>query len=243
MPAERPPREPAGSQPNQSLADGLRCLHELALAGEPLGCRELARRLDLHPVRANRLLKGLVAAGMARQDPQARYLAGPALPVLGAVAVFGSGLLARALPALAELQAATAATVALGVRWRDRVCYLYHGAPGMAPEQALGRTALHPVLDSSIGIALLAGLDDARIDAEVGAVNAVATAALAACRATGHARLQHGAAARPHLSLAVAIGAPAHAGIACTGIALDAELTPVLAALHHAAERIGKESP
>lgn len=229
----------AGSQPNQSLADGLRCLQELALAGGAVGCRELARQLGLHPVRANRLLKGLVAAGMARQDAASRYLPGPALHVLGAVATFGSGLLARALPALLELQQTSGATVALGVRWRDQVCYLYHGSTDTPPAHALGRTALHPAVASSIGVALLATLDDAQIAAELGGE---VPAAVARCRQQGHAELVHGSSQRPHLSIGIAIGAPAHAGIACTGIVRDADRQPVLTALRRAAALI-EENP
>lgn len=203
------------SQPNQGIRDGLLCLEALAVAGEPLGCRELARRLDLHHVRANRLLKSLAEAGFARQDAQRRYLPGPGFHVLAALATHGSGLLIRALPELERLARDTAATVALGVLWRDQVCYLFHGNASTPAAEALGRTRLLAARDSSIGQALLHPK-------------------------RSHICLRHG----QHHSLAVPVGDPAIAGLACTALALDRPLPPLIAQLTATAARIAaQESP
>jgi len=235
-----------GSQPNRSLADGLLCLQALAAAGEPVGCRELGRELGLHHVKTNRMLMGLAEAGFATRDEHGRYAAGPALHVLAALATFGSGLLQRAMPELQVLHRRTAAVVALGVRWRDRVCYLYHGR---RTAEALGRTQLYPATTSSIGLALLAQapreeLDELYPRAAPGfASPAALRRELAGVRRRGHAALRHGEAARPHHSLAVAIGDPATAAVAVTGIPLENDPAPALERLHAAAAAIAGTDP
>ncbi len=78
------------SQPNQSLIDGLSCLQLLASSRKPVGCRELARNLDLNPMRANRLLKTLAEIGLAQQDQKKKYSIGPGIHALTAQALFGS---------------------------------------------------------------------------------------------------------------------------------------------------------
>jgi len=88
------------AQPNQSLIDGLACLQQLASEREPVGGRELARDLGLEPTRVHRLLRTLAHLGLAQQDAQRRYRPGPGIHVLAAQAMFGSGLLRRALPVL-----------------------------------------------------------------------------------------------------------------------------------------------
>jgi DNA-binding IclR family transcriptional regulator len=234
------------SQPNQSLADGLRCLQALAAAGGPVGGRELARDLGLHHVKANRMLMGLAAAGFAQRDEKGRYGAGPALHVLAALATFGSGLLTRALPQLRLLQQRSGATVALGVRWQRHVCYLYHGHAGTAPEQALGRTQLHPVSTSSIGLALLASSPPTEVAALYDADNPptgfasprALQAELKRIAKAGYACLEHGQAPQAHHSLAVTVGDPVIAGLACTGLPLDRPIETTIDHLHAAAEAI-----
>jgi DNA-binding IclR family transcriptional regulator len=221
------------SQPNHSLIDGLACLEALALAGEPVGCRELARRLELHPVRANRLLKSLAEAGFARQDGQRRYLPGPGFHVLAAVATHGSGLLRRALPHLDHLLKESGAVVALGVLWRDRVCYLFHGDARTPTAAALGRTLLYPAVDSSIGQVLLAaGGAKERRPALAGLAPGARAALerdLAAVRSRGHSCLVHtGAHGARHHSIAVPVDDPPLAGLACTGLPLDRPVEPVV---------------
>jgi DNA-binding IclR family transcriptional regulator len=143
------------AQPNQSLIDGLTVLQALAVSTEPVGGRALARQLELEPTRVNRLLKTLAYLGMARQTPNRKYLPGPAMHVLSAQSLFGSGLIRRALPVLEGLQR-YGHVVALGVLWRDQVCYLYHWVKGESTATALGRLNLYPASQSSIGRVLLA---------------------------------------------------------------------------------------
>ncbi len=142
------------AQPNQSLIDGLACLGAVAAAGEPLGVRELARQLGLETTRVNRLLKTLAHLGLTHQNTEKKYHVGPGIHVLAAQSLFGSGLLRRAAQPLEQL-GETGLIVALGVLWRDQVCYLYHAAPGMSSIQAIGRAGLYPAARSAIGLALL----------------------------------------------------------------------------------------
>lgn len=141
------------AQPNQSLAHGLACLQALAAADGPVGSRELARRLGYEPTRVNRLLGTLADLGLAERTPERRYRPGPAIHVLAVQSLHASRLLPALLdelPALAHRDL----RVAVGVLWRDRVCYLWHGpATGGA---GLGHRDLYPAADSSIGLVLLA---------------------------------------------------------------------------------------
>jgi DNA-binding IclR family transcriptional regulator len=150
------------AQPNQSLIDGLTVLQALAVSTEPVGGRALARELGLEATRVNRLLKTLAYLGMARQTPNRKYLPGPAMHVLSAQSLFGSGLIRRALPVLENLQQ-SGHVVALGVLWRDQVCYLYHWDKGETSASALGRMNLYPASQSSIGRMLLAWQDEQHV--------------------------------------------------------------------------------
>ena len=237
------------SQPNQSLADGLLCLQALAAAGGPVGCRELARELGLHHVKTNRMLMGLAAAGFAQRDERGRYGAGPALHVLAALATFGSGLLTRALPHLRRLGRETGATVALGVRWQRHVCYLYHGTAGASAEQALGRTALHPATTSSIGMVLLATAPRDEVDALFADEPPLGFPSRARLRTeltrvarAGFACLVHDGGRGSHHSVAVTVGDPVVAGLACTGLPLAEPVAPVVEQLHATATAITEDA-
>ncbi|MHB1155392.1 MAG: IclR family transcriptional regulator [Phycisphaerales bacterium] len=149
------------AQPNQSLIDGLACLGALSASPQPVGVRELARQLELEPTRIQRLLGTLSHLGLAQRTPDRKYQAGPAIHILAAQSLFGSKLLRSALPHLQSLHT-HGLIVAMGVLWRDDVCYLYHAEPGMDAAAALGRVGLFPAIRSGIGVALLARQADLR---------------------------------------------------------------------------------
>lgn len=152
----------AGAQPNQSLIDGITVLQALAISPDPVGCREVARRVGLETTRVNRLLKTLTYLGIARQTPDRKYRAGSGMTVLAAQSLFASGLLSRALPALEGLRV-FGHTVAMGVLWRDNVSYLFHAPPTLSTSDALGRIGLYPATRGGIGMALLAAQDDEEV--------------------------------------------------------------------------------
>lgn len=147
------------SQPNQSLIDGIRCLQYLVSSDRAIGCRELARLMDINPTRVNRLLMTMAAIGLTTQDEQRRYLPGPGIHALAAQAIRGSTLFSKALPLL-EVYAPKDIVVAMGVLWEDQVIYIFHSRPGSHISQALAGFHMMSASQSVIGLALLAAEDD-----------------------------------------------------------------------------------
>jgi DNA-binding IclR family transcriptional regulator len=232
------------AQPNQSLIDGLTVLQALAVSTEPVGGRALARELGLEATRVNRLLKTLAYLGMARQTPNRKYLPGPAMHVLSAQSLFGSGLIRRALPVLETLQH-SGHVVALGVLWRDQVCYLYHWDKGETAASALGRMNLYPASQSSIGRMLLAWQEEDQVRAlygnreiplYLGGIDDLLKD-LREAREQGYAY----AIQRPeplNSSLAVPVGLPPYAAIALGGAVDARSITHSVKTLQNAAAQI-----
>jgi len=233
------------AQPNKSLIDGIITLQALATSPYPVGCRELARRLNIDAVKVNRLLKTLAYLGIARQTANRKYTAGPGMHVLAAQSLFASGLIRHALPILENLRR-FGHTVALGVLWQDSVSYLFHAPPGIEASRGLGRIGLLPATTSGIGIALLSELDDADVRALYAGREIPMfphgidqlLAKLAEARKLGFARV-HVADDRDHHVVAVSTGDPAHAGVAMSGWIPEAATAPLVEALRAAAMEIG----
>ncbi|MDB5674775.1 MAG: transcriptional regulator [Sphingomonas bacterium] len=238
-------RPKPNAQPNQSLIDGITTLQALATSPEPVGCRELARRLNADPTKINRLLKTLAYLGIARQTANRKYTAGPGMHVLAAQSLFASGLIRRALPELESLRR-FGHTVALGVLWGDNVSYLFHAPPGIEASRGLGRIGLLPATTSGIGVVLLSELDDEDVrelylDKDIpmfpGGIEQLLTK-LAEVRRLGYARV-HVADDRDHHVVAISTGDPAHAGIALSGWIPEASTEALVAALRESAPNIG----
>ncbi|MEX0776466.1 MAG: helix-turn-helix domain-containing protein [Phycisphaeraceae bacterium] len=218
------------AQPNQSLIDGLTVLQAVVSRTGEVGTRELARELEIEPTRINRLLKTLAHLGLAEQTAGRKYRPGPAIHVLAAQSLFGSGLLRRAIPHLEALHT-HGLVVALGVLWRDQVCYLYHAAPGMSAGEALGRVGLFPATRSGIGMALLAqGADLRRFGREL-------QTQLRRVREQGYALVVRHDKPRGR-SLGVALPGDVSAAIALSGPIIDRRVPELAAALHAAAHAI-----
>jgi len=204
------------AQPNQSLIHGLACLEALASAEGTVRSIDLARELGFDPSKVHRLLGTLADLGLAERTEGRRYRPGPGIHVLAALTLGGSPLLKAALPVIRGL-ADLRGTIALGVRWRDHVCYLWHG-PGDAPaETGLAGTRLHPVGTSSIGVLLARWPEDE------------------ALRGRGWCLLRADTA---HASLAVPVGAPPYAGLAMAGLISTVDAPALAARLHAAAAAI-----
>jgi DNA-binding IclR family transcriptional regulator len=214
------------AQPNQSLIDGLSCLQALAVRNAPSGVRELARELGLEPTRVSRLLGTLAHLGMAEKTPSRKYQPGPGMHVLFAQALQGSRLLQKAWPVLRSL-ADEDLTVSLGVLWRDKVCYLYHGKPERAFEEGIFHLDVFPSLQSSIGRVLLA----------VGGHPAPRGLAkdFAAIRGQGFCQIDRGGGER---SLAVPISKPPHAALALSGKIPATRIAALITRLQTAAATI-----
>ncbi|WP_231621775.1 IclR family transcriptional regulator [Sphingomonas sp. 37zxx] len=233
------------AQPNRSLIDGIATLQALATSPEPIGNRELARRLGFDPTRVNRLLKTLAYLGIARQTANRKYTSGPGMHVLAAQSLFASGLMHNALPALEGLRKFDL-TVALGVLWHDTVSYLFHAPPGLELSRGLGRIGLLPATSSGIGMTLLAQAGPAQIDelyagrdipSFPGGINEL-NDKLEEIRQRTYARVVVGADDRH--TVAVGVGRPAFAAVALSGW-IPEEATPrIVIALQEAAEHIGQ---
>lgn len=175
----------------------------------------------------NRLLKTLAHLGLTERTAQRKYRPGPGIHVLAAQALYGSGLLRRAAVHLEELNR-FGLIVAMGVLWRDHVCYLYHAMPGMSVAEALGRVELFPAMRSGIGVALLAR------DADLRRFGGDERATLKTARERGYALVEqeHGR------SLGVALGGNDQAAIALSGVISDSQASTLAAALRATADAI-----
>lgn len=239
------------AQPNQSLLDGLACLQALAMREEPVGSREMARLLGLDPTRVNRLLKTLAAVGLAEQDENRKYRPGPGIHVLAAQSLFGSGLIRRALGPLESLHR-FGFIVAMGVLWRDQMCYLYHAESDMPTSAGLGRTGLYPAIASGLGMALLAHQPEAELrrlyskpspdpaqqveppslDGEGGLLEQ-----LDQIRSQGYAFIRS-LDKRGNRTLGIPIGTPPYAAVGLSGHINQRDIPKLVAALREAAETI-----
>jgi DNA-binding IclR family transcriptional regulator len=228
-------------QPNQSLIDGLACLQALAGSRDPVGVRELARRLDLEPTRVHRLLKTLAHLGLANQTPSKKYVSGAGMHVLAAQSLFASGLIKDSLPVLQSLHK-YGMIVALGVLWRDSVSYLYHAEPDMSVETALGRIGLYPATLSSIGMVLLSFGSDSgirktfakkEIPGYPGGIKSLLSK-ICEIRKKGYALIGTG---KDNKSIAVPLGNPPYSAIALSGSMRNSKIKKYLGILKESSEK------
>jgi DNA-binding IclR family transcriptional regulator len=226
------------AQPNRSVQDGLECLWQLVAEARPVGSRELARMMEMEPTRANRMLGTLAAMGLAAQTPDRKYVAGPGIHVLAAMSLRGSHLLDAAGRPMQKLVENTGGRVALGVLWRRRVCYLFHGRPDRAPLASVAGHNLYPAERSSIGKVLLAAHTEDVIKerfAEQDVDVAQLLTELREVRRLGYAVNREDGRAQ---SIAVAVGRPAVAGLAVMCDVTDQNRNELLAALGRAVDSI-----
>jgi DNA-binding IclR family transcriptional regulator len=222
------------AQKVNGLIDGIAVLQELAMSQEPASGKAIADRLQMNPVRVNRLLKTLAHLGLAYRNTSRRYSVGSAMHVLAAQSMAASGLLKRALPYLKQLRQ-SGNTVALGVLWKDQVCYLYHNSGKSEFPEGLGRMEIYPAVNSSIGMALLAELSDGQLKATLAQpLSEEFLDSLKVIRKNGCARLWH----TDHISAAVPIGIPAYAAIAISGLKTETEADEAVAVLKDISEII-----
>jgi DNA-binding IclR family transcriptional regulator len=237
------PKLPA--QPNNSLINGIECLQRVVNAGEPIGSREVARRMGLTHTRVNRLLGTLAHIGLLDRDSERKYRPGPALHALAAQSMMASRLLPSALPSLLKLRS-EGYTVALGTLWEGKVCFLFHERPWQSVEEAILRHELWPAQLTSLGVALLAR--------QPGPPKLIPAPEAAAARLLpGHEPKVTVPFARKHgyavlrfvgniVSVGVAMGTPPIAGIAVSGQQIGEEFVPEIAQKLHAtaAEILGR---
>lgn len=208
------------TQYNQSVSGSIRILQEVLSHPGPIGSRELAKLLGEEHTRISRMLGTLHSEGFLCKTEKRKYCPGPGIHVLAALSLRNSPLLRLSLPELKKLKSPRR-TVALGVLWKDSVCFLVHSRPKQSIEDGIGTHSLHPANKSSLGLALLAEASEGSKE-----------------KADGFAKLefQDGT-----VSLAVTIGSPAAAAIgASITNPSDEELSETLSLLK--AAKAGIES-
>ena len=229
-----------GSQLNHSLIEGINVLQGLASFERPVGCRELARYLELDTTRVNRLLRTLDFIGLVRKNEDRKYVTGPAMLVLAAQGLCASGVTSKAIKPLEELRK-YGLVVAMGVLWHDKVTYLYHSLPDMGEESPLGRLGYFPATECGTGISLLSDLEDEEVCAlyherEIpGFPEGIESllSALNQYREQGYVRMQtHYKTHLPHHSVTIAVNVKGnmHSAIALSGW-IPEEATDELVAL------------
>lgn len=203
------------AQKVNGLIDGIAVLQELAMSQEPASGKVIAENLGMPSVRVNRLLKTLAYLGLTHRNASRKYSVGPGMHILAAQSMAASGLLKRAIPYLKLLRESNM-VVALGVLWKDQVCYLFHNSGKGEFSEGFGQMPLYPALDSSIGLALLADMSTEAVEQHIGSnkVNKELLAKLHQIKKQEYASIQH----QDHISLAVTIGKPAYAAIAVSGM-------------------------
>ncbi len=205
----RIPVKPA--QSNQSIESAVACLLELTNRSEPIGCNDMAERLQVDRTKASRILGTLAHLGMAQRLPDLRYIPGPGIHLLSSMAFRASGLLGSALPHIERMRETWGATAALGVVWHTEVGYLYHYLEGQDPNAAIGGRDLFPAHISCIGRVILATHEDSEIRERFG--DNLTAAEYATLFASITTIRKEGMLIEPS-EIAMAIGNPAVAGVA-----------------------------
>ena len=146
---------------SQSLERGIAVLELLDRQRQPLGVREIGRRLDLSPTIVQRLLRTLCDAGYVMQDPASqKYGLGYRTLSLGASLVSQDNLITAAMPPLRRLADEAELNAFLGVLTGRALIYvlsLQSGGPitiRVAPGSA---ACLHA---TAMGKAILAAGSD-----------------------------------------------------------------------------------
>ena len=221
------------AQPNQSVASALECLLHIGTASRPVGSREMARELGIEHTKASRMLGTLAGLGLAEKTADRKYTPGPGIHVLAAMSLSGSSLLAAALGPIEALRKETKMLVALGVLWRDHVCYLYHGGPGQRLRAAISGHGLFSAQRSSIGMLLLSELNDKEVIQRLPSSPRSILAELKRIRKHNYALVEGN-----NQSMAIGISSPYIAGLAVSGTIDKSCKSGLLKRLHATAEAI-----
>lgn len=138
---------------------------------EPLGATtsEAARMTGLARPTAHRLLASLADAGLTERDPSGRWLLGPELHFLGLAAAARYDVTAVAQPVVRRLSIATGESAFFSARRGDEtVCLVREDGSFPIRSHVLHEGIRFPLGVASAGLAVLAFLDDAEIEAYLG---------------------------------------------------------------------------
>jgi DNA-binding IclR family transcriptional regulator len=157
------------SNGNQSLSRGLAILSELEAASEPLGIREIARRLGLNPATTQRLVNTLVEEAFLLQEPvNQKYTLGYKALSLGSSLLDDNRLVSSSMMVLPELSSRLEVNCFLGTMVGNHLVYvLALQSPGpISIKSATGsRVCLH---STAMGKAMLAERSDDEVRLLIG---------------------------------------------------------------------------
>jgi len=151
-----------------SVDKALKVLLLLGSESEPLGVREIGRRLDMSPPTVHRLLTTLAAYGFAQQiDGRREYRLGWACLDLGRAVLAGTDIYRVGPPVALRLRDATTETVTIQVpAGHDQVCiFEAEGLHEVTRRVGVGRRM--PLHAGASGRAILAFLSEAEIEAHL----------------------------------------------------------------------------
>ena len=121
-----------------------RLLKALTQESAPCGVRALAKRTDLAPSTAQRLMVGLQSQGFVEQTPERKWIPGNALVVLGLNALRNKHLASPDAALFKALEEETGGIFSLAIRIGDSVAILTQN-----------QTHVLPLYETACGIALL----------------------------------------------------------------------------------------
>jgi len=226
------------AQPNQSVERAITCLYELAAAGYPMTCKEMAERLGCERTKAGRTLGTLASMGFASRLSDLSYIPGAGVHALAAMSLRGSSLLNVALPHIFRMKERWGLTGALGVLWRDKICYLYHSGGDKAVEDAIACHEPLPAWKSVLGKSILAGGGDERIS-EI-ARGRISPEDFKTLQRDLKSIREYGYFLEGTHSIAIALGAPTAAAIAFQGKWKEADSGRVVSETQEIARRISE---
>lgn len=149
--------------PIESVDNALRLL-AMFTSEERIRVKEAAERLDVAMGTAHRLLAMLLYHGFVVQEPATKaYVPGPLLLKVGVVASQRADLRSRARPMLERLHTVVPETVHIAVL-HDAEVFFLDGIESPKALRVVSRAgSSYPAHCTSVGKALLAGLDDSRV--------------------------------------------------------------------------------
>lgn len=155
---------------NRSVVDAFRCLDLLAASREPVGIREMGRRLDLDAAKVTRIMQSLLSLDMVHRNDKRKYSVGIGVHRVSALSIHHSAFYTAVIDTLEEI-GKHEISIVIGVLNGREVVYLIHTRKGVSVARAIGNYDAVPAIDSVIGIKLLAQKSDEEIVALIGIHN------------------------------------------------------------------------
>lgn len=157
----------------EALAKGIGILESFDATHPEMTLSEVARRVGLSPAAARRSLITLQTLGYVGQTER-RFHLRPKVLTLGSALFFSAGIGEVLQPDLRELVEQFGDASSIGTLEGEDVIYVAHSSVQRARRATATIGARYPAYATSLGRVLLAGLDDAALDAYLAKVRPVA---------------------------------------------------------------------